>query len=44
LDSLTASGNATASITYTYSAIPEASTFALGVLGLGSICLRRRRI
>ena len=37
-------GTATSSITYTYSAIPEASTLALGVLGLGSACLRRRRI
>lgn len=44
LDSLEVSGTATVSITYTYSAIPEASTLALGVLGLGSICFRRRRI
>lgn len=44
LDGLNVTGNPTATITYTYSAIPEASSFALGVLGLGSICLRRRRI
>jgi len=41
---LTVTGNASASISYTYSPIPEASTFALGLAALGTACLRRRRL
>jgi hypothetical protein len=41
---LTVTGTASAAISYTYVAVPEASTLVLGISVLGAACLRRRRL